>query len=273
MKCISCGANQTPNDNSGQIKCDYCGSYSPNESFLFLKLKQKEPQDTSINFEELSEHENYSVLREKCLKSISESPNYWNAYIYLAISEFWLGTNDFKHIEIVFKNFRKSYNISKNENILEYINTYAESTISLASHNKHFGEELTNSLNTFRYIDSLNIQLSEDVKEQRIEYCKSAINRFVENIDNGLKIKKDKFDITYNILRDFYYSLAYMTELKYYEKFYLIAKFHLTKNKSKSYVTELNGFINNIQDVLKQDSSTIKGKNITFNMFGKLKIK
>lgn len=271
MKCISCGASMTPGGLGSYIKCNYCNTFTPNKIFLSnltksnLEMKQNE-------FEVLYEHEDYITLKDVTYSKIRKEPSNWIAYLYLAVAEYWLGKNDFKHLATVLNHLDKALQLSNNSIVVEYKQSLLNTAVSLASHNKIYGEELTYSLIVFDYIDQNNIEIDEEINLQRISYCNNAVSRLVTNIDQELLNKKNNFDITYINLKNLYRLAHYLNDLKIFEKFYLVAKFHLSKNKTKTYYQEINEHITKASEILRSKNSDVYNKNITFNFFGNLKI-
>lgn len=272
MKCQNCSGDLQISVTENFLKCNHCGTYSVNNLLLNDRMN-KNFGDEVNEFEILNLHEDYKTLKDISYDRIRANPKNWLAYFYYAISEYWLGKNDFKHIETVFSHFDKSFQLSNNEIVIENKDAFANCAVSLATNNKQYGEELSQSLDLFDFINNKGFELTKDIKEQQVKFCHNAIEQIISNIDKELIIKKMNFDITYINLKNLFRLSKFTKSLNHFEKFYLVSRFHLLKHRTKSYYKEIESNINEASIFLKSNNSNILNKSISFNFFGKLIIK
>lgn len=272
MKCPNCGGQQSPSIKENFFKCNHCGTISANK--LFLNNLMCANFGESVNeFEILNAHEDYLTLKDVSYNKIKNNPQSWLAYFYYAIAEYWLGKNDFKHLNNVLNHLNKAFQLSNNQIVLDYKLALINSAISLASCNKPYGEELTHSLSVFEFAENEVFDVDKEILVQKIKYCNLAIEKLISSIDSEIVNKKNNFDITYINLKNIFRLAKYTSSVNHYEKFYLFAKFHLAKNKNKTYFKEIESDINFTSKLLSDKNSSVLGKNMMFNFFGKLIIK
>lgn len=269
MKCKNCGSALNVVQIEPILRCDYCGTYSPNSLGFQLTSAQNESYG---DYEILELNEDFIKLKEKSNDELKKDARNWIAYLYNGISEFWLGTNDFKHLRTALSNFDKAYQISNDDRIILKKSAFIFSAVSLASSNKIYGEDLTNAINVFEFAKSQNITLPSAIAIQQKEFCTRALDKLLQSAEQELNLKKKDFDITYINLQNIFKLSNFSGSISGLERFYLYTKLHLQKHKTKSYIPELSTMLTFAEQELTKKGSNIIGKSISFNLFGKLKI-
>jgi hypothetical protein len=262
MECVSCGASvEITNELDKYVKCSYCDTSNANfKSFESISSIKDKYSEEDIDDELLDgivynlQHQDYKEVNNLALKYKNKKPNSWIALTYLALSEFWLGTNDFNHLKKVFLNLNKAQEISNNsELVLDAFEKIANNTAILASKNKCYGPELESSVTAIEIIKDKKIlgEAGEDVIKN---YLEDAVNFIKDEAKSDISKDTKNFDIKtsrINVL----YRIVKITENKEQRiLFYLLSLIHINKNKTKSYIKELEKKNEEIKIELEKES-------------------
>jgi len=277
VNCLNCGAPISYSTTSKYIKCEYCKSL--NSNFSSLDKIDELIKDTDFQNDYIKEiqinHQlkDYSALKNVCEKILLESPNSWVALTYNAVSCFWLGYDDFIHLETVKRYLLKAKILSNNnELVVDTTNKIANDIILLGCKNSCKGDEFKKAIQAFNV--SLEIsQLDDETKNTLNKYLQSAFDYQKEKLSDLLQKNKVDYDPPYVSIQNLFEICRLSNVKEHYEFYYLHLKIHLSKNKTKSYYTELFNTFQNIEKYLYEQKSDVVGKNITFNLFGKITVK
>jgi len=277
ISCINCGANLNVDTLSKYIKCDYCKTFNSNFSAFdkvdSLLVKTDKNEDVYKNLNLSFKLKDYSDVKKISNNILNENPNSWIALTYLSIAEFWLGYDDFKHLENLYGLIEKAKLLSNNnELVVDAANKIANDIIVFGTKNRFYGDEIKNALFAFkiaRKMSTLDPESEECLKIyllKAFEYQKNQLEKLLA------KNKKD-YDPPYISLTNIFEFGSFYNNKEILEYFYLHAKIHLEKGKSKSYYNELLNKLKNVEDILKSLNSEVIGKNISFSFFGEISIK
>jgi len=270
MNCINCGADLDINIHDEYIRCEYCktlvGNYAPFEKIEFVLDKSSDRDARIVESLLLSFRiRDYEDILKSSQQMLNNYPDSWLALTYQAIALFWLGYDNFTHLDEVLKLLNKANILSNNNQfVLQAIDIIANDLVVIAAKNEIYGDDLENSLYAFFIMSSLT-SVKADSKKIMLDYCQKAFLRYQNNFENLIKRDKNNYDPPITGLNNIY-SMAYLLDNQdMYEYFYLHGKFHLSKNKSKSYYSDLQNKINRTEIVLNDKESPIVGKIINLN--------
>jgi hypothetical protein len=280
MECVSCGASvEITNDLEKFVKCGYCGTSNANfKSFENITSIKNNYSEEDIDSELLDgivynlQHHDYKEVHNLALKYKNKKPNSWIALTYLALSEFWLGANDFTHLSNVFLNLNKAQEISdNNELVLDAFEKIINDTAVIASKNKHYGPELEASLTAFELILKKNL-LSEESHKLFIDYLHKAVGFMKEEASAALKKDKDNFDTKSSRIQSLYRISLIQQDIETTAFCYFILEIHVRRNQSKSYIKSIEQSSQELKLILEEAEFDIKGdalKNLTKLLTGK----
>jgi|JI10StandDraft_1071094.scaffolds.fasta_scaffold76881_2 hypothetical protein len=276
-KCLNCGANldiSTPED---YIKCSYCGSVLANYG-SFKNLQQRladssSPDDLSQMAQLLlvKDYEGLQQLAEKVLKS---NPLSVVAMVYRAIAFFWLGYDNFSHLDEILTILNKAQTLSdNNEIVVRAREAICNDIVVLAAKNEIYGDDLVVSLRALKIASQMSA-LKKESQEALKSYCTKAFERYKANLEElVLKQKKDYDPPSQSIMNLLDMVDYFETDQGKLEFIYLHSEYHLSKNKSKSYHEKLSMKLGSVAKLLEKMRSDVKDKRLTFNFLGKLTVK
>lgn len=284
MKCINCGADLKIDSNEKFINCEYCGSTIANFA-LFEKtnivLEKSGINDLKVNTGVQSiqilalylKNKNYCQVNSITDKVLEEHPDSWLALAYKAIALFWLGTEDFSHLESVKGILETAVELSNNNelaiNIKEQI---ANDLVTIAVKKDEYGNDLIEAIKALLISKELIPKLNDNAYNLRNKFCYNSFI-FLKNYIND-KVKRDRkyFDVPVISLDNIYFLGILTRNKEILEYFYLYANWHLNKNQGKSYINKLQDKITATESILKELNSNIIGKRLSFSLFGNLSI-
>jgi len=281
MECVNCGGSLDFDNNSKYIKCKYCrtlnSNFQPLGSLDEFKVMLNDigiDENELVNTINLFDDKDYDGLLSYTDRILRDKPTAWFPLIYRSVSLFWLGYDNFNHIDSIFTTINKSIERSKrNELAIDIKDKLVNDIIVLACKNEHYGEDLRISLDVMLKTINEGDIIQQETIDKMNEYCTEAYNKILSHFENIILRDKKEFDPPYLALKNLYKISKITKQITYGEKFYLYSKFHLTKNKNKSYANELNEYITEVTNFLNSQESQVVGKNLTFDFFGKIKIK
>lgn len=270
MNCINCGADLNINTHDEYVRCEYCetiiGNYTPFENIEFVIDKSSDRDARIVESLLLSfKIRDYEDVLKSSRQILHNYPNSWLALTYQAIALFWLGYDNFTHLDDVLKSLNKARVLSNNDDfVLQAINVIANDLVIVASKNEIYGEDLENSLYAFFIVSSLTSVKAES-KQIMLNYCQKAFMRYQNNSENLIKRDKKGYDPPITGLNNIYSMACLLDSQEMYEYFYLHGKFHLSKNKSKSYYSALQDKIIQTERILNEKKSSVVGKIINLD--------
>ena len=272
LNCVNCGGNINATSLTKYIICEYCGSR--NSNFL-INVKNSintiENNISSDEFDSLNNEYNFKDYESTIIlakKILDKNQNSWIALTYLAISEFWMGTDDFSHLDRVKKYITKAKIISdNNEIVLDTANQISNNCVILGVKNKYYGEELKSAIYAFN--SAVEISTLDETSQKILEeYIKEAYFYQKDILSKLLKKNKKDYEpplVNINCLYDLF-KLHQFEDMG--EFLYLHLKILIEKSKSKSYYKELCTKLENIESTLIKMENKIVGKSIKFSIFG-----
>ena len=192
MNCRNCGANLDLNTSNKYITCNYCSTansnYSPFEDVdsLIVVSKNKDLdilKNVVLSFK-LKEYEEVIDLADNILR---ENPSSWVAMTYKALSLFWLGSDNFSHLNDVSTLLEKAKILSdNNEFVIDAVQAIANDAVVLACKNELYGDDLINSLDAFSFCKGL-ISLKVDSIEKMNDYCNRSFEKIKSSLEQFMK--------------------------------------------------------------------------------------
>ncbi len=276
ITCINCGANLNVDTLSKYVKCDYCKTFNSNFSAFdkveSLMIKTDKNVDVYKNLYLSFKLKDYPNVKKISNNILNENPNSWIALTYLSIAEFWLGYDDFKHLENLYDLIEKAKLLSdNNELVVDAANKIANNIVVLGTKNCIYGNEIKNALFAFKIARKMSI-LDPESEECLKKYLLKAFEYLKNQLNNLLEKNKKDYDPPYISLMNIFEFGSFYNNKEVLEYFYLHAKIHLEKGKSKSYYNELLNKLKKVEAILKSLNSDVIGKNISFSFFGKISI-
>lgn len=277
MRCPNCGSNvKVDHDEQRYIDCSYCessiGNFSPFEKAktLIANIDKKDG-----DFDRVTSHfenQEYELLDELVSEILKKQPNNWVAMTYRAISLFWLGYDNFTHLNDVFKILEKAEKLSdKNELVVKTRDLLSNDIFLVACKNEKYGDDLKNTLFAFEQALLLGQPVKKNM-DKMLAYCQAVASSTLTQVDRLIKRDKRDFNPPYSAVNTIFKLAKLTKKTELYEKFYLYGNLHKEKNKNKSYLPELKKNIDNATEFLEKEKSNILGKSITFGLIGKIKI-
>jgi len=279
MNCINCGAALDVSSLQRYIKCQYCGSvvgnFTPFEKADFLtstsKVKTKESallKNIALSFK----LKDYEDLLENCNKALDISPDLWFAMTYKAIAIFWLGSDDYEHIESVQKTLDRALILSENnEFVLHAVDSIANSMVVLACKHEIAGSELETALKVFvsaKQMGSLHPETDEKMKE----FLDRAYARIKKDIESLVQRDGKSMDIPWTTMNRMI-EICHLNETKeILEDCWLFGNWQYEKNKTKSWASTLQKEIEAIKIKLEAGNSDVVNKRITFGFLSGMMI-
>lgn len=270
MNCIKCSADLHINTHDLYVRCECCGTiignYTSFENIEFV-LDKSSGRDVRIVESLLLSFKirDYEDVLKSSQQILHNYPDSWLALTYQAVALFWLGYDNFTHLNDVLKLLNKAKILSNNnEFVLQAIELIANDLVVIASKNEIYGEDLENSLYAFFIVSSLTSVKAES-KQIMLDYCQKAFMRYQNNFENLIKRDKKNYDPPITGLNNIYSMACLLDSQEMYEYFYLHGKFHLSNNKSKSYYSDLQNKIYQTEKVLNEKKSPVVGKIINLD--------
>lgn len=277
INCLNCDAPITIISNSKYIKCEYCKSLNSNFSSLDNiddLLKETDSSENPINDILINyKLKDYNSLRKICQTILNNNPDSWVALIYNAVADFWLGYDDFSHLDAVKKSILKAKLLSKeNELVIDTANKIANNIVLLGAKNDEYGEDFQNAIRAFYIAFDISL-FDDDTKTTLYNYLHKSFIYQKNKLNDLLNKSKSDYDPPYISLQNLYEICKLTNTKEYYEYYYLHSKIHIKKCKSKSYYDDFMNNVKNIEKQLIEMKSDVVGKCITFNFLGKIIIK
>lgn len=282
MKCINCGADLNIDSNEKFITCEYCGSNISNFT-LFEKtnivLEKSGIDNSEIKTDKQSiqilalylKNKNYHQVDHITDKVLEEHPNSWLALTYKAIALFWLGTEDFSHLESVNGILETAAELSdNNELVINIKEQIANDLVTIAVKKGKYGNDLIEALKALSISKELIPELNDSANNLINEFCFNSFAFLRDGINSKVKRDGKYFDVPVITLNNIYSLGMLIPDKEILEFFYLYAYWHLNKNQDKSYVNELKKKIISTESILKELDSNITGKRLYFSLFGNL---
>lgn len=272
VKCTNCGANI---DNAGTdrfIKCEYCGSsfgnFTPFGEFDIVASRVEHNDSDTLKLLALSfKMKDYDDVLKLSDRLLEKNLCDWIALTYKGIALFWLGYDNFFHLDDILKLLSKAKTLSNNnEFVLNAIDNIANDTIIFAAKNEIVGKDLENSLRAINTSKQLT-KLRDESVTCMTNYCTRAFDQYKMNFEHLIKRDKKNFDPPITALRNIYEIAILTNDQTILESFYLYATFHLSKNGTKSYFNDLSDKLATVENILKGMHSQILGKKIQFTNF------
>jgi hypothetical protein len=243
LNCLNCGAPLENDYSSKYIKCKYCktinSNFTPIERIDDLLKDTNEPTDLIKSLQMSYKLKDYETMKTICMEILNKNHNSWVAFTYLAVSEFWLGYDDYRHIDKVKEIILKAKILSnENELVIDIADKIANNIILLASKNEVYGEEFQDAIyaiNIAREISSLDTETIETLNK----YLEESFIYQYNNLNSMLIRDKIDYDPPYISLQNIYELCLISNKLEFLEFFYLHAKVHLSNGKTKSYYNDL----------------------------------
>ena len=267
-KCVKCGANLSIKKDNKFTTCEYCGT--PNANFTaYESINLKKINDGSADKKGLEKLalclklKDYFLLKENSEEFLKKYPGSWIAMTYLAISEFWTGFDDFKHIGRVKNILLKAIKLSNSsEFVLDAKNSIENNSLVIATKSNLYGNDLINSLKIFdNFLNEENINNENTLLVK--EYLTKAFEKYKIDLDKLYNSTSSTYDPPYIAVRNLF-DIAIITdneEILLY--FYTQSTLHIRQNETKSYIKELIKKKTTVEDLLKSknvDLPEVKSK-------------
>ncbi len=277
ISCVNCGASLNSDTSAKYIKCEYCKSLNSNFSAfnnIEALLTASDTGDDVYKDLQLSyKLQDYPSVKGICEKLLGKTPNSWIALTYLSIAEFWLGYDDFDHLDRIHKYLEKAKLISNNNELpVDAANKIANNIIVLGAKNKTYGDDLKNAISAFKIAHKLS-SIDAESEECLLKYVNQAFDYQKNNLDSLITKNKKDYDPPYISLMNVYELMCLSNRKDISEYFYLHSKIHLSKGQTKSYFNDLLKKTKDTESKLRTMGSDVVGKSLSFNFMGKLIIK
>jgi len=275
--CANCGAPLNRNSSDKYITCDYCkaenANFSTFEELDLSKFSSTQGADIYKNLALAFKLNDFANVRTLSNSILSSDYSSWIAVTYLALSEFWLGFDDFSHVPVVLGHLEKARLLSdNNEFVVDAGAKIGNNLVLLGVKNDHFGTGLRNSVNAFIAAQSL-IGIDGHAKEVLDAYVKKAYSFQLEKLSGLMEKGKADYDPPYLAVQLLFDLAKLVDSVEIFETFYLHGKVHSVKNFTKSYASDLAENLRVAEKRLQKAGSAMVGKSISFSIFGKVQIK
>lgn len=276
-KCLNCGASLDISTVEDYVKCNYCQSVLANyRSFKNLQALSLSSSDSSEieTMAKLLEINDYEALLQSAEAQLNKQPLSYVAMTYKAIALFWLGYDNFSHLQIIFDILAKAVQVSENnEIVVRAREALCNDIIVLAAKNEIYGDDLVVSLRAFEIATQLS-KLKARSEEVLKDYCNKAYHRYKSNLEELILKQKKDYDPPAQAIINLTQMAKYFSgEKECIEFIYLHGKHHLQKNQSKSYYASVKALVDQLGASLTALKSDVVGKSLTFNFLGKLVVK
>jgi hypothetical protein len=274
--CSNCGAPLNSSKNNRFVVCDYCttanSNFSTFEDYSIVKKAKSKLPDEINDIMIAYKLKEYDDVKRLCLKILDSDPHEWMALTYLAISSFWLGKDDYSHLDDVKKKIDKAMMLSENnEFVFDASSKIANHIIAFCIKNKVYGEDFKIAITAFGQAREL-CELEQESLETINKYCITAYEYQMKKLEDIASKAKSDYDPPYVSIDNIGSIVDFTKDTIILENYYLHGMLHYEKNKTKSYASSLLTKLLGIEEVLRSKGSLIPGKRITFTMFGKIKV-
>jgi len=258
--------------NERYIKCQYCGTvvgnFSPFEKadFLVSSTKIKSKEAAILRIIVLSyKSKDYEELLDNCNKALIDAPDLWFAMTYKAIAMFWLGCDDYEHLDSVRKTLERALILSdNNEFVLHASDSIANSMVVLASKHDISGIELETALRVFVAAQGMG-KLHTETIEKMNDFLQRAYLRIKKDINAMVEREGKNMDIPWT-------TMSRLLEISHLSNenndilndCWLFGNWQYEKNKNKSWAKSLLAELEKIRIKLEKSGSDIVNKRITF---------
>ncbi|MBN1638820.1 MAG: hypothetical protein JW866_07625 [Ignavibacteriales bacterium] len=274
--CINCGASLKLDSHDKYIKCDYCQSYNSNfSSFDNIDLYLKNCDKSNNIFFDLQtayKKDDFNKVKEISLSILTNSPESWIALTYLSIADFWLGYDDFSHVENIYGNLLLALKYSdNNEFVVDVSNKISNDIVVLGAKNQCYGEEFQHSINAFKIAQKIS-NFNDEAKKCIENYLNKAFQYQKVKLENLLNKNKKDYDPPYVSINALFNICYFIENKEILEFLYIHTKIHLDKGKTKSYFEILKNNLIQIENKLKLHKSKLVDKSISIGSNGIIRI-
>ena len=274
LNCPNCGA-PVPSTSSGLfLVCSHCKSTVGN-----LAIYGKNRTDTAcFSIEEHSgEVDQLSLmcvlgdwngLLDVSNQILTTDPNSVAARCYKALAIFWLGDNEFSHLDIVNKLLCQAKTYAPDDPLVASISDVLANDIMVtAIRNENYGSEFTNAVYALTLANKIG-KPSSSVSTQVVSYIQGAVDRLSKEFWMDLRRQKRNYDPPYRSIQLLYQCGWLINNTGCLEYFWLFGSLHAGKNTSKSYSPDLAQQLEITKQMLISKQSEKIQKQIGFDFFG-----
>ena len=279
MDCPNCGQYLDTSSSEEYVKCEYCKSKVAIVNYVLenartlddsnLTTDEKQKIQAMLKIANIDiENNNYESAYATCENIITSYPLIWQAYLYLAICNFWLGREDLNHLRQVVGFLDKAEKLSQNKALIKRTKADIAYNLALIAANKErIGTNIAWSLNTF-VISKKLAEVHKSRDELIDEFTKIYFSELSEKLLSGLNRDKKDFDPQYSDLDSLFHLIILNNgKQKELNQTYLAYSHHKAKKHSED--SELKEKIKKIESFHSDNFKNIKIPSIHFSFFGR----